>query len=510
MKKICSCLFLILFSVCRAEPLPVDEAFKVHVKRISSTTLLVHFQIRPGYYLYQTRMHFSLPKNDIAILKHIQYPTKHRHIYHGSQVYHKAATLRVSIEGTHPGQTQLKMQYQGCKREGFCYAPQVRTLQLIIDPTLILSDAKILRSPPSSETTELLESLQHASFFWIVLSFYGLGILLAFTPCVLPLIPIIASLILGKHVLHPLTSRQAFRLTLTYVLAMSVSYALIGFVFAWLGENLQILLQSTVIKSLSGLLLILLALSMLGLYNIAMPVVWQTRLTRLLQNQGGHTLGIVFMGSLSALVLTPCVTPPLVAALIYIAHSGNTLLGASTLFCLSLGMGTPLLLFGTVGASWIPKTGAWMNTIKVFFGILLLLFATTLLFPSIRDLAFPSLSSQQNTVTTLSQMQAVLKEAMTQKQPVLLDFYADWCASCQTMKRTTFADLRVQKALSSIRFIIVDLTKMDKANRELLQYFNVIGPPTFIFLDPSGKEIPQSRLVGESDPETFLKFLEKK
>jgi len=297
------------------------------------------------------------------------------------QVYRNQLQFSAWILNQEPGKATLTVYYQGCSDGGFCYPPAEQTIALTVGTDLgitAIKDSKpamkkveMAKKVISSQQDEVESLFAHHNLFWLVLGFYGFGLLLAFTPCVLPMVPVLSGIIVGQG---KTSTRQAFLLSLSYVLSMALTYALIGVLFAAIGQNLQASLQTPLAIGLFILVFVLLSLSMFGFYDLKIPASIQQRLNKLSQKSRKNSayLGAAIMGILATLILSPCVTAPLVGALSYIANTGDMFLGGLSLFTLGLGMGTPLLIIGTGAGALLPQAGNWMNTIKGLFGVMLL------------------------------------------------------------------------------------------------------------------------------------------
>ena len=559
-----------------ASPPPAESVFQVTVKPLDPNAFTLNWQIKKGFFIYQKSIRLAERPDSNAHLGQITLPTAlQKTAPHATPyaIYRNHLTLSVPILGTTPGESLLDVFYQGCSVAGFCYPPQHRQIKLSIDDHSALTHVSLEGMPnrdeillnKSTESEPLYQLFTTHNWVYVIVSFFGFGVLLAFTPCVLPMIPVLSGIIVGHG--KDLSTRKAFFLSLSYVLSMSITYSVIGAIIAFMGNNLQVALQSTWAVGLFSLLFIMLALSMFGLYELRLPLSWQNKMATLTRSQsGGHYFNAALMGSLSILILSPCVTAPLIGALSYIAREGSVSLGIFSLFFLGLGMGTPLLLIGTSAGKCLPKAGQWMNEVKVFFGVLMLGVAIYLLnriLPSMlimlacssllvfsgiylgalcsahsklekfnqgagllllvygfliligasqghRDPLFPLKQThstplaQRSTLTTLPEVQAALAEAASNETPVVLDFYADWCASCKTIANTTLRDPRVLTALKRFTLITVDLTPNNADTHTLLSYLNVIAPPTFLFFDAKGNNLEELRLMGEISVKDFL------
>lgn len=559
-----------------ANPLPASEVFHVNATKVDPNTFAINFQIKPNYFLYSDRIKLIIKKDGAIQLGDLRFPPTEKKtdkLGHEYTVYRNQVTIPVGILGNNAGKALIDLHYQGCSDDGFCYAPETKTISLTIDGDLALSKVSLEQSskekPEVSEETQndaVAELFTH-NWFFILISFYGFGLLLSFTPCILPMVPVLSGIIIGHG--KEITTGKAFFLSLSYVLSMSITYSIIGAVVALLGANLQISMQSPWAIGIFSLIFLLLAISMFGFYEFKLPHSWQAKIHGSSNRRGGHYWGAAIMGCLSTLILSPCVTAPLIGALTYIAQTGNILLGCLTLFVLGLGMGTPLLLIGTSAGKWLPETGSWMNTIKALFGIIfiavaielmsriapslftMISWACLLIFSGIYSGALtysathrekfnqgiglillvygfliligasmgatnplqPLTVQAANATTIQSQVQDL--ETIKQKiadargQPVMLDFYADWCTSCKVMEATTFKDQRIQEALARFMVIKIDVTANNTNNKAILNYFQVVAPPTFLFIDEQGKEMNHFKLVGEISTNKFLKTLKQ-
>lgn len=564
-----------------ATPLPAAEVFQVNAKQIDPNTFSLIWQIKPGYFLYADRIKVTTQPHSNVHLGSLRFPTPLTKMDKRGKsypIYRNELSLPVPILGEQPGETLLNLSFQGCADDGFCYPPEIRQIRLTIDNELALTQVNMENIPyqqeeksgATSATDDIEEVFTQHHWSMVILIFFGFGLLLSFTPCVLPMVPVLSGIIVGHG--KNISTRKAFFLSLSYVLSMSVTYAFVGAVVALLGSNLQIAMQSPWVIGLFSMVFVLLALSMFGYYELRLPISWQAKIAGASKNQAnGHYLGAAVMGCFSTLILSPCVTAPLIGALSYIAHSNNVIFGSLTLFFLGLGMGTPLLLIGISAGKWLPKAGHWMNGVKTFFGVLLLavaiylasrilpgavvmlLWSSLLIFVGIYSGAFNKALSnfaklQQGfglmslvyglliligasmgntnplqpltglqatanansnfsveTVSTVSEVQQAIAKA--KGKPVMLDFYADWCTSCQIMESTTFKDPQVEAALKNFIVLKVDITANNAQDKALLRQYGVVAPPTFLFFNKKGYEQSKLRLVGETSASQFLKQL---
>jgi thiol:disulfide interchange protein DsbD len=380
------------------EFLQADEAFQFHVEPTDANNLLARWEIADGYYLYREKIKFELKdaaEVTLGPVKLVEGKVKHDEFFGRVEIYNEDVEVDIPLLRRARTATEIELmaRYQGCAEAGICYPPITKTVNLSLPPEGMVGAApskpKDLPKSASaeqvgsaaatqaatqdfqSEQDRIAQTLASGATWLTVLSFYGFGLLLAFTPCVFPMIPILSGIIIGRGT--TITTKKAFTLSLVYVLAMAVTYTIAGVLVGLSGENVQAWFQNPWILSLFSGIFVLLSLSMFGFYELQMPSAVQSRLTEISNTQEGGTLvSAGIMGFLSALIVGPCVTAPLIGALIYIANTGDAVLGGLALFTLSLGMGSPLLLLGTSAGKLLPKAGQWMDTTKAVFGVLLL------------------------------------------------------------------------------------------------------------------------------------------
>ena len=534
--------------------LPVNQAFVLTHDRQADGQMRLSFQIQPGYYLYQKRLKFDgLPTG-----QHPQLPPA---VNHHDEFFGDSAVYRDQLELLLPADArgQLRLGWQGCADAGLCYPPQT---------TLIDLGGGVAPAAEQASDQALASDLQQGHLAWSLLAFFGLGLLLAFTPCSLPMLPILAGLVLGNGA----SARRGWVLAGVYVLSMALVYAALGVVAALLGASLQAWLQQPwLLGSLAGLF-VLLALPMFGAFELQLPAAVRDRLDRAGQGtRGGNLYGAALLGALSGLLMGPCMTAPLAGALLYIAQSGDVLQGALVLFSLGLGMGVPLLLLVTLGNRYLPRPGAWMNRVKGVFGFvflgmalytvrgllpaaLLLALSGALLIalawaawpalqrlpalravpllgalwgglllvgaaaggddlwqplrPFVAGAAAPAADQHAKdafvTVSRPEDLQRELDAAKARGQWVMLDYYADWCVSCKVMEKQVFARSDVQAGLAGVHLLRLDVTADSPASQALLQRYLVPGPPSIIWIGPEGDERRARRITGEVDAAAFL------
>ncbi|RKZ82796.1 MAG: protein-disulfide reductase DsbD [Gammaproteobacteria bacterium] len=369
-------------------PPSVDEAFDFSAQIKDPQTLLARWNIAEGNYLYRDKIRFEILDNSQVQIQDFSLPAgenKMDETFGLTEVYQHSTEIVLPISRDNTAQKiELKAYYQGCSETfHICYPPTEKTVLLTLPATTDDVTSSKLDSTATSQLTvpqqdRIAQSLTEDSLFKILIGFFGLGLLLAFTPCVFPMIPILSGIIVGEG--DHITTHRAFILSLTYVLAMSITYTAAGVLTGLMGENIQAMLQNPWIIGSFSALFVILALSMFGLFELQLPHALQHRLHQIgHQQQGGHIVGAALMGLLSGLIVGPCLAPPLAGALIFIGQQGDPVLGGSALFSLSMGMGLPLLIMGTSAGTLLPKAGDWMNSIKTFFGVLMLALAIWML-----------------------------------------------------------------------------------------------------------------------------------
>ena len=572
------------------EFLDPEDAFFYSAEAIDSHTIRANFDIVDDYYLYKDKFEFTIENAEgVTIVSAIGSKGKEKddEFFGLMEVYYGKANFTIELQHTLKDETPITLvaRYQGCADAGLCYPPVSSRIDLLLpagDGTTPNRATPPLNNsaPLLSEQDQLANDLANSSAWLTIATFFGLGLLLAFTPCVFPMIPILSSIIVGQG--EQITTRRAFTLSLVYVLAMAFTYTIAGVFAGMFGENLQVMLQNAWVLGSFSIVFIALAMSMFGFYELQLPNALQSKISEISSSQQKGTLmGTAIMGFLSALIVGPCVAPPLAGALIYIGQSGDALLGGMALFALSMGMGIPLLAIGASAGKLLPRAGDWMNNIKAVFGVMLLavaiwmleriipasttlaLWAALLIGSSIYlgalepvgisgsgwkklwkglglilliygsllligaasgakdplqplqgiSLAASGSSSQPDKlnfkiVKSEEDLQRELAFAKRNNQPVMLDFYADWCISCKEMERYTFSDPQVKTALSDFHLLKADVTANDADDKALLKRFELIGPPSIIFYDRNGQEQRNLRLVGFMEATSFRQHAE--
>ncbi|WP_227729036.1 protein-disulfide reductase DsbD [Yersinia proxima] len=538
--------------------IPVDQAFAFDFRQ-QGDQLTLTWQIHPDYYLYRQQIKI-VPNN--ATLGAFTLPegkAHHDEFYGEVAIFKQQLTLKIPI--TQAGeQASVSVTYQGCAEAGFCYPPETRVVPLsAITASSSTAAVTDTISPATNNATPVAAELPFSPL-WALL----IGIGIAFTPCVLPMYPLISAIILGRE--KPHSQRRILLLAIVYVQGMALTYTLLGLVVAAAGLQFQAALQHPYVLIGLSALFVLLALSMFGLYSLQLPSSLQTRLVQWSSSQrGGSLAGVFAMGALAGLICSPCTTAPLSAILLYIAQSGNMLAGGGTLYLYALGMGIPLVIVTLFGNRLLPRSGPWMQYVKEAFGFvilalpvfllervlgdvwglrlwsllaiaffgwafilslkahsswarafqLLLLAALLIAARPLQDWAFGSPTQQSEIkhlafkqVADLPQLQAALAQA--KGKPVMLDLYADWCVACKEFEKYTFSDEQVQRQLADTVLLQADVTANSAEHAALLKELNVLGLPTILFFDAQGNEINDARVTGFMDVDQFLQHLQNR
>ena len=538
----------------RSQFVPADRAFVFDFQQ-NQHDLNLTWQVKDGYYLYRKQISITPSQADIAEVKLPPGVWHEDEFYGKSEIYRKQLTVPITVNQAKSGAT-LTITYQGCADAGFCYPPETKTV-----PLSEVSTGAAASPAPAPATTDPQEKPQPTaqlpfSALWALL----IGIGIAFTPCVLPMYPLISGIVLGGK--QRLSTGRALLLTFIYVQGMALTYTALGLVVAAAGLQFQAALQHPYVLIGLAVIFTLLALSMFGLFTLQLPSSLQTRLTLMSNRQQGGSPGSVFaMGAIAGLICSPCTTAPLSAILLYIAQSGNMWLGGGTLYLYALGMGLPLMLITVFGNRLLPKSGPWMEHVKTAFGFVILALPVFLLerivgdewgvrlwsllavaffgwafitslqakhawmrivqivllaaaLVSVRplqDWAFGAPHAQTQAHLNFTPVASVdaLNQALAQAKgrPVMLDLYADWCVACKEFEKYTFSNPQVQQALGNTVLLQADVTANNAQDVALLKHLQVLGLPTILFFDAEGKEHPEARVTGFMDAATFSAHL---
>ncbi|HGN9374262.1 TPA: protein-disulfide reductase DsbD [Citrobacter pasteurii] len=538
----------------RSQFVPADRAFIFDFQQ-NQHDLNLSWQVKDGYYLYRKQIRITPSQADIAEVKLPPGVWHEDEFYGKSEIYRKRLNVPVTINQAASGAT-LTVTYQGCADAGFCYPPETKTVPL--SEVKARTDATSTPTPVTVAPEEQSQPAAQLPFSALWALLIGIGI--AFTPCVLPMYPLISGIVLGGK--QRLSTGRALLLTFIYVQGMALTYTALGLVVAAAGLQFQAALQHPYVLIGLAIVFTLLALSMFGLFTLQLPSSLQTRLTLMSNRQQGGSPGSVFtMGAIAGLICSPCTTAPLSAILLYIAQSGNMWLGGGTLYLYALGMGLPLMLITVFGNRLLPKSGPWMEHVKTAFGFVILALPVFLLeriigdewgvrlwsllgmaffawafitslqakqgwmrivqivllaaaLVSVRplqDWAFGASHAQSQThlnfipVTSVDELNQALERA--RGKPVMLDLYADWCVACKEFEKYTFSNPQVQQALGDTVLLQADVTANNAQDVALLKHLQVLGLPTILFFDAQGKEHPQARVTGFMDAATFSAHL---
>ncbi|EMP7252625.1 TPA: protein-disulfide reductase DsbD [Enterobacter cloacae] len=535
----------------RSNFIPADQAFVFDFQQ-NQHDLNLTWQVKEGYYLYRKQVSITPAQASVGAL---QLPAGEWHedeFYGKSEIYRQHLSVPVTVQQADKGAT-LTVTYQGCADAGFCYPPETRVVPL---SEVKASAANVAPLPAEVKREGEPASDLPFSALWALL----IGIGIAFTPCVLPMYPLISGIVLGGK--QRLSTARALLLAFIYVQGMALTYTALGLVVAAAGLQFQAALQHPYVLIGLSVVFILLALSMFGLFTLQLPSSLQTRLTLLSNRQQGGSAGGVFaMGAIAGLICSPCTTAPLSAILLYIAQSGNMWLGGGTLYLYALGMGLPLILVTVFGNRLLPKSGPWMETVKTAFGFVILALPVFLLeriigdvwgmrlwamlgvaffswafivslgaksawmrlvqivllaaaLVSVRplqDWAFGTPVAQNQAHLNFIQIKNVddLNQALAQARgkPVMLDLYADWCVACKEFEKYTFSDPQVQGALNGTVLLQANVTANNAQDKALLKQLNVLGLPTILFFNQQGEEQPGQRVTGFMDAAAFSAHL---
>jgi thiol:disulfide interchange protein DsbD len=553
---------------------PEEEAFK-YSSHVDDKSVIFQVDMTKDVHLYKENLKITLSKpiqlditNKIILPKPV--------IIEGEEVFVNKLFVEIPKEvlsSLTSGEIELNVEYQGCSDRGLCYNPQKKSLIVVlpsVKPELVETEITSVQLPVN-EIDTIVSNLKNNGFLIGLFSFFVFGLLLALTPCVFPMIPILSSLIVNANQNKKLTVWSGLSLSLTYVVSMGVAYAIVGVVAGLFGANLQMLLQNTWVITVFAAVFVLLAFSMFGYFEIGLPSFIQTFLDKKLQGkENGGYVGIALMGFLSALIVGPCVAPPLAGALVYIGQTGDVLFGGLALFVLSIGMGVPLLLIGMGAGKIMPKPGMWMTFITKFFGVIMLVLAiwissrviapewivllssllvlgvatyltqlskhllirmvSVFLFVYGSILMFGYFAGGKNILNPLGQLTQfqpttsnLTDELFFQKvhnvselksllkanigKKILVDYWASWCVNCKELDRV-ISNPEVKTRLKDYVLFKVDLSESSQENNDLMRYHGVVGAPTILFYNEEGNIQPQKQIVGVKTIGEFLTILE--
>ncbi|WP_431064904.1 protein-disulfide reductase DsbD [Methylotuvimicrobium sp.] len=569
------------------ELLPAEQAFRFFASVKDPNTLTVNWQIAEGYYLYRDKFQFDILDSEKVKIGNFTLPRGtpyHDEEFGDVEIFRNDLSFDLPINRYQADQQNIILQarFQGCADRGVCYPPMAQSTPLVLPMTASVSTpinsfTSTRIDQPQSEQDRIVQSLHQNTLWLTLLSFFGFGLLLSFTPCIFPMIPILSGIIVGQR--NRVTTSRAFLLSLSYVTASALTYTVFGVLAALFGSNLQTTFQQPWIIALFSGIFVLLSLSMFGFYNLEMPASIQTRLHKSSdKHRDGSFWSAAIMGSLSSLIVGPCVAAPLAGALIYIGQTGDAVLGGIALFAMGFGMGVPLLILGASAGKLLPKAGQWLNATKAVFGVIMLavalwmldrilppditmfLWALLLIIPAIYLKAIDPLSENAGgwkklwkgagvvmltygvllliglgmgnhnplkplqglslastaeaesplpfvKVASLQELENRIETAARNNQPVMLDFYADWCVSCKEMEAYTFMHPEVKQELNRFVLLKADVTENNFEHQALLKKFNLVGPPATLFFGADLTEKKHLRVIGYQDANAFLNIL---
>ncbi|GIT82747.1 thiol:disulfide interchange protein [Acinetobacter seohaensis] len=589
-----SCLLASLLLLCslslhaEAPLLPPEQAFQFSVESVNPQQAELRWNMPEQYYLYQHQFKVEHGQQILAL----ELPPAedvYDENYGHTQVYYQQVSFKIPTQAAQ----RYQVSWQGCAQDRLCYPPQRIEFQtdstglVILDnqsaaqknlwgghnnptqnvfsttpanSTLASSTSVATAQPITAQDQMWSEKLAQSSFAYGLLLFFGLGVLLAFTPCSLPMLPILTSLLVREH-----KGVKAWTITLVFVCSMAMVYAILGLIASSAGLNFQRWLQQPATLIAFSLLFVLFALNLFGLFEIKLPRAWVNRLDQAQSMQkGGNLAGAALMGMLSALLVGPCMTAPLAGALLFISQTQSQMLGALLLFTLGFGMGTPLLLASVLGAKALPRAGLWMHQVKVLFAFIMLALALYFIRPLLGEAWMQWLSlalgvgfvgyvlhrlsgyhgalraiylsallvvvpyliynqyqhsqrfwQQENDAvlewhraTTATELQQLLAQA-PKNQRMIIDVYADWCVACRPIEQQVLTSSTVKQALAEFYLIKLDLSHYDASHQALLNKWEILGPPTFLFLDAQQQEIRSLRLTGAFNESTLLNQLQQ-
>ncbi|WP_428024287.1 protein-disulfide reductase DsbD [Arcobacter sp.] len=560
--------FVFLFGVEKSFLSPA-EAFKESFET-KSNSLIINMELGKDIYLYADKISVKIKTpTSVDLTKELNLPKPIPYeefivYFHDLKIEVPFSLLKSKVDAK---EYEIEFNFQGCSKLGLCYAPMSKATVVKIPENIVADTAKNI---DLNETDTIANSLKDGNFLIVLLTFFGFGLLLSLTPCVFPMIPILSSIIVKAGQNEELTTRRGFFLSLIYVLSMSLAYTIAGIIAGLFGANLQVALQNPYVLTAFAAIFVVLAFSMFGYFKLELPQSLQNKINKTTEGKEKQgVFGIAIMGFLSALIVGPCVAPPLAGALVYIGQTGDASLGGVALFVMSLGMGLPLLLIGLGAGKFMPKPGGWMENITKIFGIVMLAIAiwmldrvlepifvmylwallllgsaiylkvyehiliklitlviliygvlvfvgavsgaTNILNPLEKFTSSKVVSMQEKglsfkRVKNIAELEDEIKKST---KPVMLDFYADWCVACIEFEKITFKDEAVKSKLSGFTLLQADVTANNQDDKELQKRFGIVGPPGIVFWNKDKKEVNAAKIVGFKNPKEFLEVLNK-
>ena len=590
MKKIILFLMLFVYSFSLElgnKVLEPEEAFKVVFTK-QEDKLNIKLELSKDIYLYDDKLQINITKpKKVDLTKELNLPKSVP--YDGFIVHFD--NLNVDIPYSlmksklQANKYEVEIKFQGCSKAGLCYAPmsekqviffEADVKEQVIEPEkteVVQKENSVVSNTQNedlNETDSIAAALKNSNTLLVLATFFGFGLLLSFTPCVFPMIPILSSIIVKASENETMSAKKGFFMSFVYVIAMSLAYTIAGVIAGIFGANLQAALQNPYVLITFAFVFVALAFSMFGYFEIRLPSSLQTKINKTSEGKEKQgVVGIAIMGFLSALIVGPCVAPPLAGALVYIGQTGDAILGGMALFVMSLGMGVPLLLIGLGAGKFMPKPGGWMESITKIFGLIMLgvaiwlldrvinpiftmylwallflgsaiylriyehvlaklittvilIFGVILFVGAVSGATNPlkPLDKFTNGVNLSSTAQGLnftkirnineLEDALKKSsKPVILDFWATWCVSCKELDEITFKDPEVIKKLQNFTLLKVDVTENSDDDKALQKKFGIVGPPALIFWDINKQEVKSAKIVGYKNPKEFLEILNK-
>ena len=590
MKKIILFLMLFIYSFSLElgnKVLEPEEAFKVVFTK-QEDKLNIKLELGKDIYLYDDKLQINITKpKKVDLTKELNLPKSVP--YDGFIVHFD--NLNVDIPYSlmksklQANKYEVEIKFQGCSKAGLCYAPmsekqviffEADVKEKVIEPEkteVVQKENSVVSNTQNedlNETDSIAAALKNSNTLLVLATFFGFGLLLSFTPCVFPMIPILSSIIVKASENETMSAKKGFFMSFVYVIAMSLAYTIAGVIAGIFGANLQAALQNPYVLITFAFVFVALAFSMFGYFEIRLPSSLQTKINKTSEGKEKQgVVGIAIMGFLSALIVGPCVAPPLAGALVYIGQTGDAILGGMALFVMSLGMGVPLLLIGLGAGKFMPKPGGWMESITKIFGLIMLgvaiwlldrvinpiftmylwallflgsaiylriyehvlaklittvifIFGVILFVGAVSGATNPlkPLDKFTNGVNLSSTAQGLnftkirnineLEDALKKSsKPVILDFWATWCVSCKELDEITFKDTEVIKKLQNFTLLKADVTQNSDDDKALQKKFGIVGPPALIFWDINKQEVKSAKIVGYKNPKEFLEILNK-
>ena len=571
-----ACVFCFASPVLAQQVLKPEQAFPVTVSYQADNIVISH-EIKQGYYLYKDKISYASTSQNIQ-LSQAELPAGKAHVdefFGSTEIYRDSMIVKIPVNIVEKDLVGnnfiIEIKLQGCADIGLCYPPQTWQREVFLDQSE-LNMVNPINVATESEQFRLGNLVSDGNIFLVFITFLGLGFLLAFTPCHLPTIPILSGIIIGQA--GTTNSLKSLSLSLTYVAGMAITYSTAGAVAAIAGQQLQVLFRLPLFLIGMAILFSILGLGMLGRYNIQMPSALMNKFNSILAKQkGGTYMGVLAVGALSALLVTACIAPPLVATLMVIGESGSVFRGIFALSSLSLGLGIPLILIGVSAGKWLPKTGDWLNTVKEVFGFIMfglaiwvvnpfvsfetinILWSILIIFAGIyfggvriyqrfansierrkvysgfviiligcamlinqlvgmekentNQELFADSQSLFTPVISVEDLDQNLIIAAKDSRITLLYFTADWCVSCRQLERETFTDAALISLLAEINSVKADLSLNNEKDKALMSKYSIFGPPTMLIFNSSGKEQKSLRKIGVTKAEELLNDLNR-